>query len=126
MSDVTASTCLDAEEIRQSLMRDWPDNDQTLRAFQVSRQLQDWVDANANSLTPVVILTVERWGIGLAIGHMPVWDSEGCSDDDLTFEKCRAEYVKEIMDYAAIIREYLSSEDRKLFEVPEDENAKEN
>lgn len=73
------------------------DHPTTVKAFEVMRQLREWVeDRDGLSTTPTAWVAVSAGSVELSVGHTGVWSSEVDSEDELTFECCRDAYLKEL------------------------------
>lgn len=75
-------------------------NDETIRAFHIADQIDDWMDrSNSSGIAPLASITVTGGYLQISIGDISVWDSESRDgDEELTLEVCLRNYREHLDD----------------------------
>lgn len=70
-----------------------------MRAFKVLQELTKWLESQYNNPedAPVVSIVVAPVAVALLIGETCVWENQTCSEEDLTFDYCKAQLQEEAL-----------------------------
>ena len=88
---------VDVDELLHSLDHARLDHPTTVKAFDVLRSLREWIQKHPAALDRLgAFVTVSAGSVELFVGETCVWSTETNSEDELSFEACRAAYLKEL------------------------------